>query len=61
MSQKKRLAIIGAGASGSSAAFFARRAAREAGVIEEQLEIVVFEKEDYVGGSECSADRAMRP
>ncbi|OCF36073.1 prenylcysteine oxidase/farnesylcysteine lyase [Kwoniella heveanensis CBS 569] len=52
----KRVAIVGAGASGTSAAFFLRRAAR---VVERRLglnegnllgEIVVFEKEGYVGG-----------
>ncbi|WWC58035.1 uncharacterized protein I303_100570 [Kwoniella dejecticola CBS 10117] len=52
----KRVAIVGAGASGSAAAFFLRRAAR---VVESRLgleegsrlgEIVVFEKEGYVGG-----------
>ncbi|KAK8845403.1 hypothetical protein IAR55_006116 [Kwoniella newhampshirensis] len=54
----KRVAIIGAGASGSSAAFFMRRATR---TLERRLgleedsgkgvgEIVVFEKEGYVGG-----------
>nr|XP_019048632.1 hypothetical protein I302_02404 [Kwoniella bestiolae CBS 10118]OCF27562.1 hypothetical protein I302_02404 [Kwoniella bestiolae CBS 10118] len=52
----KRVAIIGAGASGSAAAFFLNRAAR---AVEKKLgvkegsklgEIVVFEKEGYVGG-----------
>ncbi|WVF66428.1 hypothetical protein IAT40_001168 [Kwoniella sp. CBS 6097] len=52
----KRVAIIGAGASGTSAAFFLRRAAT---VAEKRLssdggkllgDIVVFDKEDYVGG-----------
>lgn len=48
----KRVAIVGGGASGSSAAFFLSRAAREAGIGEGALEIVVYEKNDYVGGSE---------
>lgn len=54
----KRVAIIGAGASGSAAALFMARAGR---VIEERTgksegsllsEIVVFEKESYIGGRE---------
>ena len=54
----KRVAIIGAGASGSSAAWFLSRAGK---IVEERLgkdkgavleEIVVFEKSDYVGGRE---------
>ena len=57
-SRPKRIAIVGAGASGSSAAWFMRRAGR---IIEERLgkeegevlgEIVIFDKEDRVGGSE---------
>ncbi|WVF66429.1 hypothetical protein IAT40_001169 [Kwoniella sp. CBS 6097] len=52
----KRVVIIGAGASGTSAAFFLERAAR---VVERRLglekgkllgEIVIFDKEGYVGG-----------
>lgn len=52
----KRVAIIGAGASGSAAAFFLRRAARimeeRIGVPEGQLlgDVVVVDKEGYVGG-----------
>ncbi|WVQ64724.1 uncharacterized protein L199_002891 [Kwoniella botswanensis] len=55
-SRPKRVAIVGAGASGSAAAFFLKRAAR---IVEARLgveegsrlgEIVVFEKEGYVGG-----------
>lgn len=52
----KRVLIVGAGASGSAAAFFLRRAARvmeeRIGVEEGRLvgEIVVVEKEGYVGG-----------
>lgn len=52
----KRIAIVGAGASGSSAAFFLRRAAnvieRRAGLAESTLigDILVYEKEGYVGG-----------
>jgi prenylcysteine oxidase/farnesylcysteine lyase len=54
----KRVAIIGAGASGSAAAFFLRRAARiaekRAGLEEGELlgDIIVFEKDDRVGGRE---------
>lgn len=52
----KRIAIVGAGASGSAAAFFLRRAAnvveRRAGLAESSLisDIIVYEKEGYVGG-----------
>ena len=52
----KRVAIIGAGASGSAAAFFLKRAGRimeqRIGVPEGRLlgEIVVFDREEYVGG-----------
>jgi hypothetical protein len=54
----KRILIVGAGASGSAAAFFLRRAARvmeeRIGVVEGRLvgEIVVVDKEHYVGGRE---------
>ena len=54
----KRVAIIGAGASGSASAFFLRRAGRvmeeRIGVAEGSLlgEIVVFDREGYVGGRE---------
>ena len=54
----KRVAIIGAGASGSGSAFFLRRAGRvmedRIGVPEGTLlgEIVVFDREGYVGGRE---------
>jgi prenylcysteine oxidase/farnesylcysteine lyase len=52
----KRVAIVGAGASGAAAAWFLRRAGR---VVEQRLgmeegtvlgDIVVFEREGYVGG-----------
>ncbi|KAL7412229.1 Prenylcysteine lyase-domain-containing protein [Mrakia frigida] len=46
----KRVAIVGAGASGSSAAFFLSRAAREAGLKDGALEIVVYERNNYIGG-----------
>ena len=51
----KRVAIVGAGASGSAAAFFLRRAGRvmAARTGKEVLgDIVVFDKEGYVGGRE---------
>lgn len=51
--QSRRVAIVGAGASGASAAFWLERAARAAGLAEGQMEIVVFERNDYIGGSEC--------
>lgn len=45
----KRVAILGAGSSGSSSAFFLSRAAQQmAG--EAEVEIVVFEREGRVGG-----------
>ncbi len=53
--EKKRVAIIGAGASGSAAAFYLERAAREAGLNEDDLEIEIFEKEGYVGGRKCNS------
>ncbi|WWD22349.1 hypothetical protein CI109_106840 [Kwoniella shandongensis] len=70
-SRPKRIAIIGAGASGSSAAFFVRRAGR---TIERRLgleegervgEVVVFDKEGYVGGRSTTvyphSDKRTRP
>lgn len=61
----KRIAIVGAGASGSSAAFFLRRAAnvieRRAGLAESTLigDILVYEKEGYVGGSMYNSHIAL--
>lgn len=63
----KRVAIIGAGASGAAAAMFINRAAREAelqrGMKKGELlgDLVVYEKNDYVGGRElehmyCATD-----
>lgn len=53
--RRRRVAVVGAGASGSAAAFFLSRAAREAesragaphGTL---LDIVVYERADYLGG-----------
>lgn len=42
-----RIAIVGAGPAGSSAAFWAAKAKARSGV---SVEIDVFEKSDYVGG-----------
>jgi len=56
--QSKRVAIVGAGASGSAAAFFLSRAARiaeqRAGLEPGELlgQIVVYEREERVGGRE---------
>jgi prenylcysteine oxidase/farnesylcysteine lyase len=56
--EAKRVAIVGAGASGAAAAFFLRRAARvaekRAGLMEGELlgEVVVYETADWVGGRE---------
>jgi prenylcysteine oxidase/farnesylcysteine lyase len=63
----KRIAIVGAGASGSATAFFLRRAARvmaeRIGVPEEKLvgDIVVFDKEGYIGGSEWHSNERRAP
>ncbi|WVQ80435.1 hypothetical protein IAT38_002540 [Cryptococcus sp. DSM 104549] len=67
----KRVAIVGAGASGSAAAFFVRRAGR---VVEKRLgldegsllgDVVVFEREGYVGGRSTTVyphrDQRTRP
>jgi prenylcysteine oxidase/farnesylcysteine lyase len=53
----RRVAIVGAGASGSAAAFFLARAARETESRADVphgslLHIVVYEREDYIGGRE---------
>lgn len=59
----KRVAIIGAGASGAAAALFMSRAAREAeqqrGMKKGELlgDLVVYEQNDYVGGRELSVFR----
>lgn len=45
-----RIAVVGAGAGGSSAAFWIGKARERFGL---DVEIDVFEREDYVGGSEC--------
>lgn len=45
-----RIAIIGAGAGGSSAAFWLSQAKERWGL---DVEIDVFEERDYVGGREC--------
>ena len=47
-----RIAIIGAGAGGSSAAFWIGKAKERWGL---DVEVDVFEASDYVGGSECSS------
>lgn len=44
-----RVAIIGAGASGSSAAFWIAQAKKRHGV---EVEVDIYEKSDHVGGSE---------
>jgi len=53
-----RVAIIGAGAGGSSAAFWLARAQNR--TPEHQLEIEIFEKESYIGGSELHCAHARR-
>lgn len=57
----KNVAIIGAGAGGSSAAYYLSRFAEEAGL---QVNITVFEREEYVGGRSTTVDvynRASEP
>lgn len=48
-----RIAIIGAGAGGSSAAFWISKAKERFGV---DVEVDVYERESYIGGSECEPD-----
>lgn len=50
-SSHPRVAIIGAGAAGSSAAFWISKAEER---LEKQILIDVYEREDYIGGSENS-------
>ncbi len=45
-----RIAIVGAGAGGTSAAFWISKAKERFGL---DVEIDVYESNDYVGGSEC--------
>lgn len=45
-----RIAIIGAGAGGSSAAFWISKAQERHGI---DVHIDVYEKENYIGGREC--------
>lgn len=54
---RRRVAVIGAGASGSAAAFFLDRAAKEANA---HVDVVVYEKNDYIGGSEYSGRVGVR-
>lgn len=63
--KRKRVAIVGAGASGSAAAFFLARAARQAEnraalPPNSLLDIVVYEAEDYIGGRECILSLGLR-
>lgn len=46
----KTVAIIGAGAGGASAAFFISKAKERYGL---DLDVHVYDKSDYVGGSTC--------
>lgn len=50
-----RIAIIGAGAGGSSAAFWISKAKQRFGI---DVEIDVYERASYIGGRECSCLRA---
>lgn len=50
-STQPRIAIIGAGAGGSSAAFWIAKAKARYGL---DVEIDVFDKNSYIGGSECA-------
>jgi prenylcysteine oxidase/farnesylcysteine lyase len=51
VSTTPRIAIIGAGAGGSSAAFWISKAKERFGL---DVEIDVYERSDYIGGSECT-------
>jgi len=51
VSNVSRIAIVGAGAGGSSAAFWISKAKERFGL---EVEIDVYETNDYVGGRECS-------
>jgi prenylcysteine oxidase / farnesylcysteine lyase len=53
-----RIAIIGAGAGGSSAAFWLSKARTRLGV---NFEIDVYESRDYIGGRECPFNHKHRP
>ncbi|ORY25191.1 Prenylcysteine lyase-domain-containing protein [Naematelia encephala] len=67
----KRVAVVGAGASGSAAAWFLRRAGRvveaRSGLSEGDIlgEVVVFDKEGYIGGRTTTVfphgDERLRP
>jgi prenylcysteine oxidase/farnesylcysteine lyase len=48
--QPLRIAIVGAGAGGSSAAFWLAKAKERFGY---DYEVDVYEKSNYIGGSEC--------
>lgn len=54
---RRRVAVIGAGASGSAAAFFLDRAAKEANA---HVDVVVYDKKNYIGGSEYSGRVGVR-
>jgi prenylcysteine oxidase/farnesylcysteine lyase len=49
-SATRRVAVIGAGAGGSSAAFWIGKAKERYGL---DVEVDVYERSDYVGGREC--------
>lgn len=53
-----RIAIIGAGAGGSSAAFWISKAKERFGL---EVEVDVYEKNDYVGGREYHLRSVMPP
>lgn len=52
LSSTPRIAIIGAGAGGTSAAFWISKAKQRFGV---DVEVDVYERESYIGGSEYSS------
>lgn len=54
ISSSPRIAIIGAGAGGSSAAFWISKAKERFGV---DVEVDVYEKESYIGGREFGSKR----
>lgn len=56
-SATERIAIVGAGAAGSSAAFWLAKARERYGL---EVEVDVYEKSGLVGGSECPIPVASR-
>ena len=58
VSVPNRIAIIGAGAGGSSAAFWISKAKERFGL---DVEIDVYDKNSYIGGRKCSSPSPATP